>query len=146
MIFIASDHRGYNLKGNLTEHLKSNGYVVKDLGAHRADPDDDYTDYTVKLVNELRDDPQALGILICKNGVGVSMMANKFKHIRCALSWNPAHAASSKVDDNSNVLALPADYVDEQTAINTLDTWLNTPFSKAERHIRRLKKAQEAVL
>jgi RpiB/LacA/LacB family sugar-phosphate isomerase len=93
------------------------------------------------LINKVLSAQGSMGILICKNGVGVCMMANKFKGIRAGLSWNIKHAVSSRNDDNTNILCLPADYIFEEEALKTVEAWLNTPFSKEERFSRRLKKA-----
>lgn len=82
------------------------------------------------------------GIVICRNGVGVSMFANKIKGIRAGISWNPKQAKSSRNDDNTNVLALPSDYIDSKTALEIVDVWLKTKFSNDKRHLRRLAKVR----
>lgn len=79
-------------------------------------------------------------IIVCRNGVGVSVLANKFNGVRCALSWNPEHVKSARNDDNVNCLALPADYITKEVALQTALTFLETPFSNEERHKRRLAK------
>jgi len=84
-----------------------------------------------------------MGVLICANGVGISIAANKFDGIRAALSWNPKHAASSRNDDGTNILVLPADYVTKEEALEILQTWLSTNFSGEDRHIRRIQKISE---
>lgn len=141
MIYITSDHAGLNLKNFLMENLGKEGFEVEDLGPTSYDQNDDYPDFVKILAKKMEEDvDNNLGIVICKNGVGVSVASNKFKHLRTALSWNPDHAASSKTDDNSNVLALPAGYVTEEEALNITKKWIQTPFSNDERHIRRLEK------
>jgi ribose 5-phosphate isomerase B len=141
MIFIASDHGGFELKNKITGHLEYEGLPYTDLGAHELRPDDDYPDYALPLIKKVAGEPDSRGILICRNGVGMCMLANKFKGIRATLSWNTKHAVSSRNDDNSNVLCLPADYIFEEEAIKTVGAWLNTPFGNKPRYLRRLKKA-----
>ncbi len=85
-------------------------------------------------------------IVICKNGVGVSVLANKMEGVRCALSFNPEHAKSARQDDDANFLALPADYITKEAALQTALAFLETPFSNEERHTRRLKKLEEIAL
>ena len=140
MLYITSDHGGFDLKNEIVTNLRSQGVEVTDLGPNELNEADDYPEYTLKLIEKLKEDisDNNKGIVICRNGVGVSMLANKFNGIRTALSWNPEHAASSRNDDDTNVLALPADYIDSATAVQTVESWLNTAFSGDERHVNRL--------
>ena len=143
-IAVAADHAGYKLKARIISSLRSQNILVEDMGAREYNPIDDYPDYVVPLINKLLVNQDAKGILICRNGVGVSVLANKFKGIRAALSWTEEHAKSSKIDDNTNVLALPADYISEDQAIKIVEAWVNTPFSDEDRHLRRLAKVKDA--
>lgn len=143
MLYIASDHAGFKLKTKLAEFLTKELIEFQDLGPEKMIPEDDYVETGVVLVEKVRSDNKNKGVLICRNGVGVSIFANKFKGIRAALSWQPKHAASSRNDDDSNVLTLPADYIDEKTAIEIVGAWLITPFSTEERHTRRVIKLNE---
>lgn len=137
MIYIASDHGGYNLKNEIIKYLQQQNLECEDLGPYELDPIDDYVEYTLKLVERTRYDENSKGILLCRNGVGVSMLANKFKGVSAALCFDPKHAQSSRNDDNSNVLALPSDYLNPQKALELVRVWLDTPFSNAERHVKR---------
>lgn len=141
MIYVASDHGGFALKNKIVNHLEYQGASCKDLGPYELNPEDDYPDYVKPLVDKVLTKPDNRGVLLCRNGVGMCMLANKFKGIRAALSWNAKHAASSRNDDNTNVLCIPIDYIFEEEVINMVDTWLKTPFSKEPRFARRLKKA-----
>jgi ribose 5-phosphate isomerase B len=143
MIYIASDHGGYNLKTEFVKYFSDNGIQFEDVGPYELVQDDDYVDYVLPLVQRVRADENAKGILLCRNGVGVSMLANKFKGVRATLSDKPVHAKSSRNDDNTNVLAIPSDYVDSATALEILKTWLTTEFSNDERHVRRLYKVAQ---
>jgi len=142
MIYIASDHGGFNLKNTLISYLKNKGLDIKDMGPFELVEEDDYTEYVTPLAKEIQKDLRGKGIVICRNGVGVNIAANKFKHIRAALSWETEHIKSARLDDDINVLALPADYIDENTAKSIVDAYLNTEFSALPRHIRRIKKVE----
>lgn len=140
MIYISSDHSGFNLKNYLIKTFKDKGVDFEDLGPKELDGGDDYPDFAINLVKMVEENPENKGILICRNGVGMSVVANRFKGIRAALSWSAIHAKSSRNDDDSNVLTIPADYINEIEAVDTVETWLNTPFSGEERMARRLAK------
>ncbi len=139
MLYIASDHGGFNLKKELTDYFLKQNIAYEDLGPEELVPEDDYTEYVLKIVEKVRSDENSQGIIICRNGVGVSILANKFKDIRAALSFDVNHAKSTKVDDNANILTLPADYIDSNKAKEIVTQWLATPFSNADRHVRRLQ-------
>lgn len=143
MLYISSDHGGYELKNTLVEFLKQQGADVTDLGPAAYMDGDDYPDYVVPMILKVLENPKNRGIVLCRNGVGVDMLANKFNGIRCALSFDPRHAASSRLDDDSNVLSIPADYVSVDKAKEIVTAWLNTEFSNEERHKRRLKKVAQ---
>jgi len=143
MIYISSDHRGLELKKYLVESLVSVGLGIVDLGPKDLDPEDDYPEYAKLVAEKIQEDFENMGVLICANGVGISIAANKLDGIRAALSWNPKHAASSRNDDGTNVLVLPADYITKEEALEILHTWLSTNFSGEDRHIRRIQKIAE---
>jgi len=106
-VLIASDHAGFELKKFLVQALTTAGYQTYDLGPFNYNEDDDYPLFVKTTVAKFFTDPtNTTGILICRNGVGVCAIANKYKGVRCALSWNPVHAESAKNDDNANFLAL----------------------------------------
>lgn len=140
MIYISSDHRGFELKKFLVEELEKDDIHIEDLGPKDINPEDDYPDYAKIVAEKIQENPENMGIVICANGVGISIAANKFDGVRAALSWNPVHAASTRNDDGANVLALPADYITKEEALITVQRWLTTNFSGEERHIRRLVK------
>lgn len=141
MIYITSDHGGLELKNYLVKSISE----LIDLGPTTLDPEDDYPDFIPPLVDKVLDDKENMGIVICRNGVGVSMTANKFKGIRATLSFSTKHAESSRRDDNTNVLALPSDYISNEEALEIVKTWLTTPFSNKERHVRRVAKVNNII-
>lgn len=143
MIYISSDHRGFELKNYLVKEFSLKGIKISDLGPEILDQSDDYPDYARLVAQKIQEDTENKGILICANGVGISIAANKFKGVRAALSWNPKHAESSRTDDNSNILVLPADYITKEEALEITQRWLITVFSNEERHLRRLEKVSK---
>lgn len=148
MIYIGADHGGYKLKEQLKKFLSKQvggqKYESKDLGANKFKDGDDYPDYASKVAKQVSNNPLSnLGILICRSGQGVCIVANKFKGVRAALVWNELEAKMSRNDDMSNVLCLPSDYIDTKMAEKIVKAWLETPFSPESRHIRRVKKIAE---
>lgn len=141
MIYIGADHGGFRLKEQLKKSLKKEGLKFSDLGAKKLRPKDDYVDYAVAVAAKVSKNPtRDLGILICRSGQGVAIAANKLKNVRASLVWNTAEAKISRTDDMSNVLCLPADYISPRMAEHIVETWLATPYSTEERHVRRIKK------
>lgn len=140
-IYIASDHAGFDLKNKLFEYLKSKNYEIFDKGPAVFNADDDYPDYVNPVMKIMQKDDKS--ILVCKNGVGVCIAANKFPGIRATLSFNTLHAKSARTDDDANVLCLGSDYIDLNYAKEIVDVWLETKFSEEERHVRRLNKIKK---
>ncbi len=144
MIYIGSDHRGYNLKEALKNYLKGLGYDCEDLGAKELVPDDDYPDYALLVAQKVAENPdENRGILICGSGVGVDIVANKIRNIRSALCFDAKQAQASRNDNNANILSLPADYISEDLAKEIVKIWLETPFSGLEHHAKRIEKIKE---
>jgi ribose 5-phosphate isomerase B len=144
MIYIGSDHGGYKLKERLKKFLAKEKQPVRDLGAKKHNPKDDYVDFAKLVAQKVSKNPaRDMGILICRSGQGVCIVANKFKNVRAALVWNTVEAKMSRNDDMSNVLCLPSDYISPSMAERIVGVWLDTPYSKLERHIRRIKKVSD---
>ncbi|MEK7595630.1 MAG: RpiB/LacA/LacB family sugar-phosphate isomerase [Patescibacteria group bacterium] len=142
-VYISSDHGGFNLKNLIFKYLRNKGYDIIDLGPKELNPTDDFPIFTKPVAEEVSKDVNSKGIVICRNGVGVSIAANKIDGIRCALSFNQKHAASTRKDDDTNMLALPADYLSHEDALRIIDTWLTTPFSQEERFERRIEEIKK---
>lgn len=146
-IFISSDHRGFKLKESIKDYMSQNGYQAVDLGNLKYVEDDDYPDYASLVAKKISSDfRNSKGIVFCSSGVGVDIVANKYPNVRCALACNPDQASISRNDDDTNVLALAADYIDESQARLIVSAWLQTPFSGDERHKRRIKKIEQIEL
>lgn len=141
MIYIGADHGGYKMKEQLKKFLKKQKLEFVDLGSKTLKKDDDYPDYAKLVAKKVSQNPlQNIGILICRSGQGVCIVANKFKHVRASLVWNSSQAEMSRNDDMANVLCLPSDHITQKEAETISKIWLNTPFSSDIRHIRRIKK------
>ena len=139
-IFLAADHGGFEYKKQLLSYLQTEGHEVVDVGDTVLDEGDDYPDFVNKLAKEMLVNPDSMGILLCRNGVGMSIAANRYSHLRAALGFNSEQVLKARTDDNANVLSVPADYMDFENIKSMTNTFLNTPFSNADRHVRRLAK------
>jgi ribose 5-phosphate isomerase B len=143
-IYIAADHRGYEMKNELAAWLQQEGHTVTDLGASELNKDDDYPEYGLAVAKAVAAAPaERRGIALCGSGAGMAVAANKVPGIRAALIHDPAIAAAARQDDDTNVLALGADYVTLDTAKEVIKLWLTTPFSAAPRHQRRIDQIQD---
>ena len=141
MLYIGSDHGGFELKEDLKKMLKAEKVPFVDVGPKKFVADDDYPVYTKKAAMQVSKNPQKnRAVLICRSGHGVCIAANKFKNVRAALCWNEEVAQASRNDDDTNVLCLPSDYISPGVAMRTLTFWLKTPFSGQPRHLRRIKE------
>lgn len=143
MIYLGSDHRGFELKRRLYKKLLDAGFMAVDLGNDHLDPGDDFVEYAKKVADAVIQDRENIGIILCGSGVGVDMVANKIPGIRSALVCDVPRARQAREDEDANVLSLPADTLDEETAWEIVQAFLATPFSNKERHLRRLEKIKE---
>lgn len=139
-IFIGADHGGFLLKERVKDWYRSWRYEVNDVGAKSLEGDDDYVDYALLVARELRKDHNDRGILLCRNGFGMMIVANRLAGVRCGLGFDVEAVRRGRNDDDINCLAIPADYVNEEKLKEMLEMFLVTPFSGEERFLRRLKK------
>ena len=142
MIAIGSDHGGYDLKEVVIAHLKERGIDVKDMGCYDKSSCG-YPVYGRAVAKAVADGSCEKGIVICTTGIGISITANKVKGIRAALCADTLTAKLTRLHNNSNVLALGAGVVGPNLALEIVDTFLNTEFSKDERHQRRIDAIEE---
>lgn len=140
IIYIAADHGGYWLKEQIKQDLRQKGNEVKDLGNSKFDSGDDYPDFVIPAAESVAQDPKGFGIVIGRSGNGEAIAANKVKGVRAALCLNPEMAKKAREDNNANVLALGADFVDVSKAGKIVEVFLDTPFPEEDRHVRRLAK------
>ena len=140
VIGIAADHGGFELKGKIAALLKTAGYGVKDFGAFRLVPDDDYPDFVVPLSRAVADGTVFRGLAICGSGVGACVAANKVKGIRSALITNPFSARQGVEDDNMNVMCLGGRVTGYALAWELVKNFLNARYHGTGRFKRRLDK------
>lgn len=136
-ISIGSDHGGLELKSIVCDYLKKNGHEVIDVGTYSKDSCD-YPIFAREAAQMVADGKTERGIVICSTGIGVSIVANKVKGIRCALVTDTTSAKLTREHNDTNVLALGQKNVSYDRAIEIVDIWINTPFSQGERHKRRI--------
>lgn len=142
MIAIGSDHGGFELKEKLMEHLSERGLEYKDFGTYSS-ASCDYPVYAKAVANAVASGECDRGIIICGTGIGVSMTANKVRGIRAALCGDCFSAEATRQHNDANVLCMGARVVGEGLALKIADTFLDTPFSNDERHIRRISMIEE---
>lgn len=144
MIYLAADHRGFQLKEQLKQALIDQKYPVQDMGALQYDENDDYVDFAKAAIEKIRDNPGLhKGIFICGSGHGMNIVADKYKGIRSAIGYNRYVAVQSRQHEDANVLVLASDWVKEKEASDIVSDWLNAEFAGEERHMRRLAKINE---
>ena len=141
MIAIGSDHGGYRLKKEIEKYLEEKNIEYKDLGCQNEESVD-YPDIAEAVAKEVQNKTAEQGILICRSGIGMSITANKFKGIRCALCHNEYTAKYARLHNNSNILAMGADDLTTSEAILVLRMWLATEF-EGGRHEERVKLIEE---
>ena len=142
MIGIGSDHGGFALKEAIKKHLEERGLEYKDYGTY-SDASCDYPVYGRAVAKAVAAGECELGILICGTGIGISITANKVPGIRAALCSDCFSAEATRLHNNANILALGARVLGEGLALKIVDTFLDTPFSNDERHVRRISMIEE---
>ena len=137
----ASDHRGYKLKMELINYFKENGYNVVDYGTDN-DISCDYPDFAYKLGTGVLSNEVDFGIAICGSGIGISIALNKMKGIYCAKVSNPDEAMHTRLDNNTNCIAM-GEKMPLNEAILSIETFITTEYSYLEKHERRLSKLKD---
>ncbi len=137
-IYMANDHAGFEMKCALCEWAESEGHEVVDLGSDSTESVD-YPDYATEVAKALKEDRQAFGVLICGTGIGMSIAANRYKHILAALCHTVDLATSARTHNHANVLCLGTKVVDTALAVQMLETFLKTE-PLGDRHQRRVNK------
>ena len=141
MIAIGSDHGGYKLKEEIKKYLEEKEIEYIDCGTFNEESVD-YPEIAKTVALEVQNGQCDKGIIICRSGIGMSMVANKFKGIRCAKCNDEQEAKFSRMHNNANMLALGADYMDSNKAVRIVRTWIATEFDGG-RHEQRLKIIEE---
>jgi ribose 5-phosphate isomerase B len=135
-IIIGCDHAAFQLKEIIKSFLKKNGFDVTDVGTFSEDSVD-YPEIAKKVASQISAGKYKHGILTCGTGLGMSMAANKFPHIRAALCNDLFSAQLSKRHNNANILVMGGRVIGDVLAIEIVKAWLETPF-EGGRHQRRL--------
>lgn len=138
-IAIGADHAGYRLKGDIIKVIESLGHEVIDVGCDCADSVD-YPDYSLPVCEMVAGGKADRGVLICGTGIGMSIAANKYPGIRCALVHDTFSAKATREHNDTNVIAMGERVIGPGLAEEIVRIWLTTPFSGGERHQKRIDK------
>jgi ribose 5-phosphate isomerase B len=141
-IYLASDHAGFEYKEALMPFLRERGYDVEDVGPVTYTPQDDYPDFIMPLAVRVAAEKGTFGIVIGWSGQGEAMSANRIKGARAAVYYgkNEEIIKLSRAHNDANILSLGAGFIPLEQAKVAVATWLETPFSGEDRHVRRLAK------
>jgi ribose 5-phosphate isomerase B len=142
MIYLGSDHAGFKLKQQIKTYLDKTKAPYEDLGNLKLQSDDDYPDYGYEVAKAVAENKNSKGILICGSSYGVCIVANKVKNIRAVSVFTSQEAKLSREHNNANVLCLSGWDLSPSKTKQIIKIWLNTKFSPAKRHQRRVKKIQ----
>lgn len=141
MIAIGSDHGGYKLKEELKKYLEEKEIKYKDFGTQNEETVD-YPNIAKEVARAVQSNECNQGILVCRSGIGMEIVANKFKGIRAANCYNEEIAKYARMHNNSNILTLGADYMSENDAVCILRMWFATEF-EGGRHEERVNLIKE---
>lgn len=142
MIALGSDHGGFELKEAVKKHLQERGLEYKDFGTYDLNSCD-YPEFGRAAAEAVASGECDRGIVICTTGIGISIVANKVKGIRCALCSEKTSARLTREHNDANMLAMGGGMVGTVQALEIVDTFLDTPFSEMEKHSRRISKIEE---
>lgn len=142
MIYLGADHGGFSFKEKIKEYLKELKLEFQDLGNLKFQGDDDFVDYAIAVAKRVVE-TNGKGILICTNGEGMCVAANKIKGIRAVSPTNKKAAQQTREHLNANILCLGEHTLSFREAKKIIKIWLETDFFNAERYVRRLNKIKE---
>ena len=137
-IALGNDHHGCMLKNAIIDFIKVEGHTTLNFGCNTSDPVD-YPDFAAQVTKAIVEGKAERGILICASGIGMSIAANKCRGIRAALCCTLEMATRARLHNDANVLCVGADFVDIETALQIVRSFINTGF-EGGRHQRRLDK------
>jgi len=141
-IYIAADHAGFKLKDEIKKWLHKKGIEFIDMGSHVLDPADDYPDYAVPLARKVAA-AKSLGILVCGSAQGVCIAANKVRGARAVIPFSLEEVKLSREHNDANIICLSGWFMGMHKAKKMIELFLNTPFSKEPRHVRRVNKIKK---
>ncbi len=140
-VAIGADHGAFEEKAAVIEHLKENGHEVKDFGTYTPESCD-YPDIARAVANSVVSGEFDRGIVMCTTGIGISIVANKIRGIRCALCSDITSARLTRSHNNANMLSMGAGIIGPRLMMDIVDTFMNTEFSNEEKHIRRISQIE----
>ncbi len=158
MIYLATDHTGFELKNEVKEFLQEKGYEVEDCGSYEYDKDDDYPDFIAKAAEKVSQDSGSLGIVFGGSGQGEAIVANKFPNVRCALFYSlatPLGVADisgressdpfeilklTREHNQANMLSIGVRFLKKEDVLKAILAWIEAPTKAEERHLRRVEK------
>lgn len=157
-VLLASDHAGFGLKAALLEHIRTLGYDVEDMGAFTLDPEDDYPDFVTPLAKRVAIEPDTMGIITAGSGQGEAMCANRIQGVRAAVFYGEMKVTAAlevegghsedgfdivrlaRKHNNANILSIGSRFVSGEETVEAVRIFLETEFSTAPRHARRIGK------
>ena len=142
-IYVGADYRGFEKKQTLIGQLAELGCEVEDCGAYECIEGDDFNDPAIAVAKAVRENPDAMGVLICDSAHGVTMQANRFKGVRAAHCENAESAVLAREHDDANILCLSAHFVDDNRMREIAQAFINTVFTNLERRVRRINRLDE---
>lgn len=142
-IYIGSDYKGFHKKAYLKKYLTTLNYNIIDMGAHEYVEGDDFNDSAVAVAKAIQKNPHAIGILLCGSAHGVTMQANRFKHVRAAHCGSRKSAKLAREHDNANIICLSAELMTKINMQKIVTTFIKTEFKPYERRLRRIKRLDE---
>lgn len=142
MIYLATDHAGFELKEKIKQFLIKMGHQVKDFGAYEFNENDDYPDFISQAAEAVSKNPQNKAIILGGSGQGEIMVANKFPNVRASVYYGKLEQmpALTRQHNDANVLSLGARFLTEKEALSAVKLFLETSFTNEERHVRRIEK------
>lgn len=155
-IHLATDHAGFDHKESIKTYLEDKGFTVIDHGAMSRSPEDDYPAYIQKaaievsnIQEDIEENPKTVAIILGGSGQGEAIVAGRFPYVRTTVCYGGPHAEEivtlGRQDNNANVLSIGARFIQIADALEIIDVWLNTSFSKEPRHMRRIKQIEEML-
>jgi len=137
-VYLGCDHAGFELKQRIIEHLRTSGHEPIDCGAFSYDADDDYPAFCIAAAARTVADLGSLGIVLGGSGNGEQIAANKVPGVRCALAWSIETATLAREHNNAQLIGIGARMHSVADALAIVDAFVTTPWSKAQRHQRRI--------
>ena len=141
-VAIGADHGAFDRKAEVIEHLKSAGHEVKDFGTYTPESCD-YPEIGRSVAKAVVSGDFDRGIVMCTTGIGISIVANKVRGIRCALCSDVTSARLTRLHNDANMLSMGAGIIGPNLTMDIVDTFMNTEFSNEEKHVRRISKLEE---